>query len=449
MTDLRPAILVVEDDNVLNRLLVEQLASAGYQAAGVGRWSEVDAWLRDHEPQLILADGRLPDGDAMDRLPALTEQAPVIVLTAYGSVQQAVRAMQQGAAEYLVKPINPDELRVVVERTLDNARVRQGYSFCRRRLAARHRSNIIGSSPPLEAMKDMVAAVAPSGMTVLIQGESGVGKELVAHSLHHLSPHRSADFVALDCCTLQEKLFESELFGHERGSFTGADRQKKGLIEAAEGGTLFLDEIGEIEPPIQAKLLRVLETGRFRRLGGVKDLSANVRIVAATNRDLQQMSQDGEFRSDLYFRLSAFVVDVPPLRERREDIPALCRHFVKNLAITRRVETAISSLAMEQLQAYDWPGNIRELRNVIERAMILTRGGGEIRSEHLTFGRPREKRSDGFLLSFDGEPTLEDIEVQYLDRLLKKYEGHRSKVARAMGVSERNVYRLIKRHGLG
>ena len=448
MADAGPQILLIEDDAVLNLLLVEQLENAGYQVHGVGLWSEADAWLRDNEPRLILSDARLPDGDAIERLSSLTEIAPVIVLTAFGSVQQAVNAMQQGATEYLVKPVNPDELQVVLARTLENARIREDYSFCRRRLAAQHKDNIVGSSPALQAMKEMVTAVAPSDMTTLIQGESGAGKELVAHSLHHQSGRAKGNFIALDCCTLQEKLFESELFGHERGAFTGADRQKKGLIEAAEGGTLFLDEIGEIEPAIQAKLLRVLETGRFRRLGGIKDLSANVRIVAATNRDLERMSEDGDFRSDLYFRLSAFIVEVPPLRERREDIAPLCEHFARHLAFSRRTDTRFSVVALEQLQAYDWPGNIRELRNVVERAMILSRNSDEILPEHLSFGRPRERRSGGFNLNFDGEPTLEEIEARYLKILLDRHQGHRSKVARAMGVSERNVYRMIKRCGL-
>lgn len=448
MTDFPAEILVVEDDAVLNQLLVDQLDAAGYRTHGVGRWSEVDTWLGNHEPRLILTDAKLPDGNAMDRLPSLTEQAPVIVLTAYGSVQQAVDAIQRGAAEYLVKPINPDELRVVVARTLENARMRQDYRFCRERLATRNKNNIIGSSPALLAMQKMVAAVAPSDMTVLIQGESGSGKELVADSLHHQSGRHKKNFIALDCCTLQEKLFESELFGHERGAFTGADRQKKGLIEAAEGGTLFLDEIGEIEAPIQAKLLRVLETGRFRRLGGIKDLNANVRVVAATNRDLERMSEDGEFRSDLYFRLSAFVIEVPPLRERRGDIVPLCQHFLHNLAFSRRNGISFSAVALEQLQQYDWPGNIRELRNVVERAMILSRDEDEILPEHLSFGRPRERRGAEFTLSFGGEPTLEEIEAEYLEIMLDKYDGHRSRVARAMGVSERNVYRMIKRCGL-
>jgi DNA-binding NtrC family response regulator len=446
MTVRHTTLLIIEDDQLLNRLLGEQLASAGYRVQGVHSLAEAEAWLKGHECQLILTDMRLPDGSGLERLPTLAEQAPVVMLTAYASVQDAVQAIQLGAAEYLVKPVNPDELRVVVARALENARLREAYGFCKR-LKSRSEKTLVGDSPALNAMKDILSAVAPTDVTVLVQGESGSGKELVARALHDQSGRAKASFVALDCCTLQEKLFESELFGHERGSFTGAERKKKGLIEAAAGGTLFLDEIGEIEPAVQAKLLRVLETGQFRRLGGVKDLNANARIVAATNRDLESMSREGGFRADLFFRLSAFIIEVPPLRERRTDIPDLCRNFLAKLPFPNREKKSFSPAALEQLSAYDWPGNVRELRNVVERAIILSRDAEEILPTHLAFGSPRgEARHDGGV-AFDGEPTLEEIERQYLERLLDKYQGHRSKIARVLGVSERNVYRMIKRHG--
>jgi transcriptional regulator with PAS, ATPase and Fis domain len=250
----------------------------------------------------------------------------------------------------------------------------------------------------------------------------------------------------VDCCTLQERLFESEVFGHERGAFTGADRQKKGLIEAAEGGTLFLDEIGEIEMPIQAKLLRVLETGRFRRLGGIRDLPANVRVVAATNRNLDEMSQQGGFRKDLYYRLSAFVLEVPSLRERKEDIPALAQHFISHHNFSRRVDQRLSDDALRFMMQYDWPGNIRELRNVVERAIILSRGNPEILPDHVIISPTAS--SSKRCSDFEHEPTLEQIERDYLEYLIRKYKGHRATIAQTMGISERNVYRLIKRHSL-
>jgi transcriptional regulator with PAS, ATPase and Fis domain len=230
-------------------------------------------------------------------------------------------------------------------------------------------------------------------MTVLIQGESGVGKELGAQELHRHSERADGNFVALDCCTLQENLFESELFGHERGAFTGADRMKRGLIEGAENGTLFLDEIGDIDPSIQAKLLRVLESGQFRRLGGTKDLKANVRIVTATNRRLDELTGDGRFRSGLYYRLSAFVIDVPPLRDRREDIAELVGHFIRNTDISHRNKKGASARVLKQLVEYDWPGNVRELKNVVERAIILAGDDSEIRPQHLTFAPGRSGNS--------------------------------------------------------
>ena len=443
---MKRKILVIEDDIALSRLLRDQLSRCGYQVHGVRTWSEAETYFRQHEPHLILSDARLPDGNGLTKLPWLCEQAPVIILTAYGSVRDAVTAMHAGAAEYLVKPINPDELEVTVERVLEHARIRREVQFCRAR-DSRKTSYIVGDSAALKSMQDMLDAVAPSDMTVLIQGESGSGKELVARAIHDLSERNKGTFVAVDCCTLQEKLFESELFGHERGAFTGAERQKKGLIEAAEGGTLFLDEIGEIELSIQAKLLRVLETGSFRRLGGIKDLTANVRVVVATNRNLEEMSRDGSFRQDLYYRLSAFVLEVPSLRDRKDDIPALAQHFISHHNFSRRVDQHLSEAALEFMTEYDWPGNIRELRNVVERAIILSRGNPEIRPEHVTISstvQSSTKCSD-----FDHEPTLEQIERDYLEFLIKRYKGHRATIAHTMGVSERNVYRLIKRYGFG
>jgi len=442
---MKRKILVIEDDTPLSSLLRDQLSRSGYKTYGVRTLAEAEGFFREYEPHLIISDARLPDGDGLSKLPWLSEQAPVIILTAFGSVRDAVAAMHAGAAEYLVKPVNPDELEVTVERVLENARIRQEVQFCRAR-DSRKTNYIIGDSPALRSMQDMLDAVAPSEMTVLIQGESGSGKELVARAIHDLSDRAKGTFVAVDCCTLQEKLFESELFGHERGAFTGADRQKKGLIEAAEGGTLFLDEIGEIELPMQAKLLRVLETGRFRRLGGIRDLSANVRVVAATNRNLEDMGKEGSFRQDLYYRLSAFVLEVPSLRDRKADIPALAEHFISHHNFSRRINQQLSEEALTFMLNYDWPGNIRELRNVVERAIILSRGNPEILPEHITI-RPGTNNSK-HCSDFEHEPTLEEIERDYLEFLIRKYKGHRTTIAKTMGVSERNVYRMIKRHSL-
>jgi DNA-binding NtrC family response regulator len=320
---------------------------------------------------------------------------------------------------------------------------------------------MIGDSAPMQRLRQMIAEVARTDVTVLIQGESGTGKELVAQAVHAQSQRHSEAFVPIDCCTLQENLFESELFGHERGAFTGADRRKPGLIEAAVRGTLFLDELGEAGPAVQAKLLRVIETGRFRRVGATNDLRADVRIVAATNRDLLARANEGHFRTDLYYRLSTFVIDVPPLRDRTEDIPALANSFLARRGQSQGIQLKIlSPQAIEQLQSYRWPGNVRELRNVIERAFIMAADAHVIECQHLpTVKEPAHPQSasenqiaatgaEHANLVFPGEPTLEVIERTYLDHLLTKYRGNRRRVADALGVSERTAYRMLERHAL-
>ncbi len=440
-------ILIIEDDQVLNRLIAQQLTGLGFNAKGVRSWREADAYLAVHEPHLIITDVRLADADTLDRLAELVKGQPVVVLTAYGSVRDAVSAIKAGAYEYLVKPVSPDELALVVQRALADAALRNDHRFCQQRLKARDSTAnfMVGVSEPLQRIKETISIVGPSEVNVLIQGESGSGKELVARALHDSSDRASRNFVPVDCCTLQETLFESELFGHEKGAFTGADRLKRGLIEGAEGGTLFLDEIGEIDASIQAKLLRVLETGIFRRLGGTRDLQANARIVAATNRNLESMSGDGSFRSDLFYRLSTFVLEVPPLRERRDDIPYLIEHLVEHHNFSRRIDKRPSPEALRRLIAYDWPGNVRELKNVIERAIILSRDAGIISPEHLTFGSLGGMK---VTVSFDHDPTLEELQAAYLRLQLQKQSGRRAKVARVLDVSERNIYRLIRRFGL-
>ena len=442
-------VLVIEDDPVLNAFLSEHVRDLGLAVQSCTSWREVDDYLRRHEPVLMISDMRLPDGDLLERLPKLVAICPVIVLTAYASIRNAVAAIQAGAAEYLTKPLSPEELTVVIRRELETATLRMDHQYCKKRLQAREGSlsYMIGESAALQEVRNLVEAVAPTDMTVLIQGESGTGKELVARALHAGSHRAERNFVAVDCCTLQETLFESELFGHERGAFTGADRQKKGLIEAADGGTLFLDEIGEIALPLQAKLLRVLETGTYRRLGGVKDLSANTRVVAATNRDLAEMSVDGGFRRDLFFRLSPFVITNPPLRDRREDIPHLVQHFLDNHGFSSRINKSINQAAMRVMVAHDWPGNIRELKNAVERAVILARGKPRIGVEHLSFlnRRPTQGHTR---LEFNHDPSLQEVEATYLEQQLRKHAGHRGQVAQILGISERNVYRLIKRYQL-
>ncbi|MGB5278990.1 MAG: sigma-54 dependent transcriptional regulator [Gammaproteobacteria bacterium] len=443
------SILLIEDDKIVSRLIAEHIERMGCNVHATYTWEEAARYLEQHEPELVLMDVQLPDANGMDLLPQLAAAQTVIVITAYGSVKNAVKAMQAGIEDYLTKPISLDELEIILKRTLDNVSMRAEHLFCKQRMQASERKKLmVGNGPTIQEVHNLVDAVAETEMTVLIQGESGVGKELVAKTIHERSKRSIHNFVAVDCCTLQQTLFESELFGHERGAFTGADRQKKGLIEGASGGTLFLDEIGELELTLQAKLLRVLETGLFRRVGGTKDLSANVRIVAATNCDLEKASREGSFRSDLYYRLSAFTITVPPLRERREDIPDIVEHFVRNRDFSRRVNTKVTSSAMRLLMAYDWPGNIRELKNVIERALILSRQTRKIRPEHLAPILNSTESPGSLTLTFDHEPSLAEIEEKYLQMLLTKYSGHRLLIAKRLGVSERNIYRMIDKHRL-
>lgn len=444
---MKGLILIIEDDKVLNRLIVDHLTKIGFSTLSALSWQEAARHLETHEPKLIIMDVRLPDANGVNLIPTLSAEIPVILLTAYGSVRDAVQAMKAGAAEYMVKPITLDELELIVDKVLANVNLILDHQFCKAQLQTRSHHSMVGMSVALQQVEQLIEAVAPNDISVLIQGESGVGKELVAKAIHDCSPRNKRNFIAVDCCTLQEKLFESELFGHERGSFTDAKRLKKGLIEGADGGTLFLDEIGEIEASIQVKLLRFLETGKFRRLGGTKDLQSNTRIVAATNRDLEEMSRNGSFRSDLYYRLAGFIIEVPPLRERREDIPALTEHFFQHHNFSRHINKKVSPKAMKMLIAYDWPGNIRELKNVVERAIILSGSKLTVLPEHLTACATHITVPHGFSLAFDDEPALEEIEKKYLGLLLKRYSGHRTKIAKILGISERSVYRMLDKYG--
>ncbi len=439
----KKTLLIVDDDPVFNGLLRRQIESMGFLTLGAGSWAEAQQRLSEIEPSAIILDFRLPDSDASRILGEIRNQYPVIVLTGYGSIPNAVSAIREGAADFLTKPVNLDELELTVRRVLETAELRESNRFYRTQLASHRPGPMVFESQAMRNVQEMIDAVGSTDTTVLILGESGTGKEMVAQAIHECSPRAQRELVPIDGSGLQENLFESELFGHERGAFTGADRQKKGLIEEAAGSTLFLDEIGDIGSAIQAKLLRVLETSSFRRLGGNKTLSSDARIVTATNRDIETMSRAGTFRSDLYFRLSRFVITIPPLRERREDIEPLARHFLALL--TRNAPATMSAEALKILLAYDWPGNVRELRNAIERAVILARPGNPVRVEHLSF-IPRNQAGE-VVLRFGQDPNLEQIEREYLRQVMAKHGGNRVKTAAVLGISERHIYRLIEKYG--
>lgn len=438
----RKTLLVVDDDATFNNLLRRQIGAMGFNAIGASSWTDAQAKLGEIEPDAIILDFKLPDRDAASILPEIRNLYPVIVLTGYGSIPNAVSAISKGAADFLTKPVNLDEFELTVRRVLETTELRESNRFYRTQLASFRPGPMVFASAAMREVQAMIDAVGPTDTTVLILGESGTGKEMVAQAIHERSERSAQELVAIDGSGLMENLFESELFGHERGAFTGADRQKKGLIEEAKGSSLFLDEIGDIGASIQAKLLRVMETSTFRRLGGNKTLAADVRFISATNRDIAKMSSNGDYRSDLYFRLSPFVITVPPLRERREDIAPLAQHFLARF--TRTHPASLTADALKLLIAYDWPGNVRELRNAIERAVILSRPGNQVQAQHLSFIPCSQKGET--VLRFSQEPSLEQIEREYLHRIMSKYGGNRQKTAAVLGISERHIYRLIEKY---
>src|ERR1700694_4744711 len=374
-----PAILVVDDESLIRWSLTERLTAEGYRGPEADAAAEALAKSADGV-DLVLLDYRLPDGDGLAVLKRIKERDPdtlVILLTAYSNVDTAVEAMKQGAYHYANKPFNLDEIALLVEKALETTRLRREVRTLRASQAQPyHFDRIVGESLAVASMKALLQKVATSpASTVLLTGESGTGKDLAAKVLHYNSARAAKPFMNITCSALPDTLLESELFGHERGAFTGADRQKRGLLEMADGGTVFLDEIGEMVPGLQAKLLRFLEEKTFKRVGGAVDVRVDIRVIAATNRRLEDEVRHGRFREDLYYRLNVLPITLPPLRERVKDIPALLNYYVDtfNTEFKKHVQGSAPD-AMARLQAYGWPGNVRELRNAIERAMLLGEG---------------------------------------------------------------------------
>lgn len=372
------SILLVEDKDSLRAMLRLALEAQGYAVIEARDEPEAIAALRLSQPAIVLSDLRLPNGDGLGVLRAARDAAPempVIVMTAHGSIQDAVAAMKQGALDFLAKPVDPDHLLLLVDRALAQSRLLSEYRLLKEEAAARRGGpHIIGDSPALRQAMTAIDLAATSDTTVLLEGESGTGKELCARALHDRSPRAQGPFVAINCAAIPDTLLEAELFGYERGAFTGAHQRKLGRFEMAQRGTLFLDEIGEMPMTVQAKMLRAIETHKIERLGGGASIPLDVRIVAATNRRLREAVTARQFREDLYFRLSVFPVEVPALRDRREDIPKLAHHFVERVAKDVGRKLTLSPEAVALLMAHDWPGNIRELQNALERAVILADG---------------------------------------------------------------------------
>src|SRR5919109_1010773 len=380
-------VLIVEDKDSLRAMLRHALESQGHAVLEARDETEAVTQLRQARPAVVLTDLKLPSGDGFGVLRAAKEldpELPVVVMTAYGSIQDAVTAMKEGATDFLAKPVDPDHLLLMVERAIAQRRMLSEYIILKEELAERRGApRIIGEDPQLKQVSQQLQRAAGTDATVLLQGESGTGKELFARALHALSPRSEGPFVAINCAAIPETLLETELFGHEKGAFTGAAARKPGRFELAHRGTLFLDEIGDLPLGLQAKILRALEERRFERVGGTQSLHVDVRVVAATNRHLKQAVAARQFREDLYFRLSVFPIAIPPLRERADDITILATHFVEKFCRDmNKKPLSLSLAALDELRAYAWPGNVRELQNCIERAVILCEGDS-IQPRHL------------------------------------------------------------------
>ena len=420
---------------------------------------EAVAALRDSQPSLVLSDLRLPKGDGLGVLRAAKEldaELPVIVMTAHGSIQDAVEAMKQGALDFLAKPVDPDHLQLLVSRALEQRRLLREYRLLKEEAAARRGGpSIIGDSPGLRQALSAVERAASTDTTVLLEGESGTGKELFARALHNASARASGPFVAINCAAIPENLLEAELFGYERGAFTGATQRKIGKFEMAQRGTIFLDEIGEMPLALQAKMLRAIETKRIERLGGNTSIQVDVRIVAATNRMLRQAVAARQFREDLYFRLSVFPVMIPPLRERKEDIPKLAHHFVERVSRDVGKRLTLSPEALAMLTEHSWPGNVRELQNAIERAVILA-DGDRLLPRHLSLAPLQAAAAADPWDQLDWSGTLADVAARFateaekrkLALAMRQANNDKGRASDLLQINFKTLTAKLRQHGL-
>jgi len=446
----RGRILVVDDEKGTREALAEILVEDGYEvsvaADGVEGFEKVQA----EAPDVVLSDFKMPKLDGLNLLRKSLAADPdlkFVLMTAFGTIKTAVEAMKLGAEDYLVKPVNLEEVQIVIERCLKGRRLVEEARGLRERLDQKYRfENIVGNSPQMQLVFKTVEQIAPSRSNVLITGESGTGKELIAQAIHQHSPRKDKPFVVLNCASLTETLLESELFGHEKGSFTGAVARRRGRLEQADGGTLFLDEVGEIPAATQVKILRFLQSREIERVGGNEVLRLDVRVVTATHRDLKRLIEKGDFREDLYYRLNVIQISLPPLRDRKGDIPALADYFIRRYAIENRKElSGIDEAALQDLIRYDWPGNIRELENIIERAVVLA-SGKRITRDNLP-ELAAEPGKAGGRIQFTAGVTLEEAERELILRTLDAVDGHVPRAAELLGISPRKIYYRLKEYG--
>ena len=442
----RVKILVVDDEAIVRESLRDWLSDAGYQVLTAENGPKALAIIETERVGIVITDLVMPGMDGIELMKRAKENQPnieVIIITAYGSIPTAIAAMKEGAYDYIEKPFCPERAELLVKKLAEHQELLEENLSLRQRLEDHYRfENIIAKSSKMQRVIEVIKVVAKSNATVLITGESGTGKELVARAIHSQSHRQGKPFVAVSCAALPESLLESELFGHEKGSFTGAYAQKKGKFEFANRGTLFLDEVGEMSANIQVHLLRVLEEKEFTRVGGNEPIKVDVRVISATNKDLKRAIATGEFREDLYYRLNVVTIELPPLRERKEDVPLLAQHFLNKFALENQKEiTGFSPEATEFLLGYDWPGNVRELENAIERAVILAKDSlitvADLPQENISLAR-----------SAPTGKSLKELEKDHLLNILNETGGNYSETARILGITRMTLYNKAREYGL-
>ncbi len=446
----KDTILVVDDDPAHRTMLRTLIAGWGYTVVEADDGEKAIEAVHRQPFEMILMDIRMvkvSGMEALNEIKRFNPAIPVVIMTAFASVETAVKALKDGAYDYLTKPLDFDELKIILERAMEHNRLKEENRFLRETLAAHFdRRNLIARSEVMIRLLDTVSQVAPSEATVLITGESGTGKEMIAGAIHYNSTRKDGPFVKINCAAITETLLESELFGHEKGAFTGADRRKEGKFRQSEGGTIFLDEISEMSLSMQVKLLRVLQEREITRVGGEEVIRINVRVIAATNRDLIKNIEAGRFREDLYYRLNVVSLHVPPLRERKEDIPLISQHFLKMFAEkNRKIIKGFTPRAMDRLLKHSWPGNVRELMNAVERGVVLSR------SEYLDESElpliQREAPATNEPRNGTGELPLDSVEKETILKVLETAGGNKSEAARRLGITRRTLHLKLKKYG--
>jgi two-component system NtrC family response regulator len=448
----KPHVLLIDDDQSLRRVIEYSLVENGFAVRPASSGEEGISFFQKESFDAVITDITMPGMSGMDVLEKVRKEdpgLPVIIITAYGTIESAVSAMKQGAFDYITKPFNRDELRITLDRALRMRRLERENVRLRAEVIDRFQFEaIVGGSEKLREVITLAGRVAPSDATVLVTGESGTGKELLARGIHYSSGRSEGPFVAVNCAAIPENLIESELFGHVKGSFTGAVRDKEGKFEQAEGGTLFLDEIGDLRIDLQAKILRALQERTVDRVGGVKQVELDVRVIAATNRDLEREVREGNFREDLYYRLTVVILHMPPLRERRDDIPLLAEHFLKKFN-PKDSDVRLAPDALALLTTYGWPGNVRELENVMERASILKHGGAITSADLPEKLSRRAAGTAGILLNLpDDGVSLEELEKDLIIKALDRHKGNQTRAAEYLRITRPTLIYRMEKYGL-